>query len=472
MLQPKSAGPVAFGLSLARWLSLLLGTPLMKRISMTRPAIGLAFLASTLSLVGETVPDRKAAVLEDRSKMQDDSRWIYNDWQKGFAKAREVGKPLLVVLRCVPCLSCMGIDASVLTEPDLVPLLDQFVCVRVINANALDLSLFQFDYDLSFSTLFFNGDGTVYGRYGSWTHQKNSQDKTTAGYKRALEAALAIHKGYPANKETLEGKQGTAMPVKDPLQLPALAGKYRRDLDWEGKVVQSCVHCHMISDAVRTSYREEGKKIPDKWVYPMPSPETIGLTLAADSAARVESVAAGSPAAKAGLKAGDQLASLEGQPLISIADVAWVLHQTPERGSLKAEVKRAGKTQTMKIDLAEGWRNNSDISRRVGTWEMRAMAAGGLLLKELPAEERTRRGLAHDRMALIVEHAGEYGHHAAAKKAGFQKGDVLVAVDGISERRSESQLLGHLLEKHQPGEKVPATVLRDGKKIDLLLPMQ
>ena len=25
-------------------------------------------------------------------------------------------------------------------------------------------------------TAFFNGDGTVYGRYGSWTHQKNSQD--------------------------------------------------------------------------------------------------------------------------------------------------------------------------------------------------------------------------------------------------------------------------------------------------------
>ena len=34
----------------------------------------------------------------------------------------------------------MGIDASVLGEPSLEPLLDQFVCVRVINANALDLS--------------------------------------------------------------------------------------------------------------------------------------------------------------------------------------------------------------------------------------------------------------------------------------------------------------------------------------------
>jgi len=48
---------------------------------------------------------------------------------------------------------------------------------RVINANALDLSLFQFDYDLSFSTLFFNADRSIYGRYGSWSHQKGCQAK-------------------------------------------------------------------------------------------------------------------------------------------------------------------------------------------------------------------------------------------------------------------------------------------------------
>src|SRR5678815_2094315 len=130
-----------------------------------------------LALAGtsaETVKDREGAVRADRAKMENDSHWIYNDWRKGFEEAKATGKPLMVVLRCVPCMSCMGIDAGVLTEPELAPLLDKFVRVRVINANALDLSRFQFDYDLSFSTLFFNGDGTVYGRFGSWTHQKLS----------------------------------------------------------------------------------------------------------------------------------------------------------------------------------------------------------------------------------------------------------------------------------------------------------
>src|SRR4029078_1261270 len=136
-------------------------------------------------------------------------------WRGGAARAKETQKPLLVVLRCVPCLSCAGIDASVLNEPDLAPLLDKFVYVRIINANTLDLSRFQFDYDLSFSTLFFNGDGTIYGRYGSWTHQKNPQEKDTAGFRRTLEGALAIHAGYPANKDSLKGKQPIPAPVTD-----------------------------------------------------------------------------------------------------------------------------------------------------------------------------------------------------------------------------------------------------------------
>ena len=85
---------------------------------------------------------------------------------------------------------------SVLTQASLAPLLDKFVCVRVINTNALDLAKFQWDYDLSFSTLFFNGDGTLYGRYGSWTHQADPEARETIGYRRALEGALELHRGY------------------------------------------------------------------------------------------------------------------------------------------------------------------------------------------------------------------------------------------------------------------------------------
>jgi serine protease Do len=432
----------------------------------------LLLIVATFCVYGETVKDREGAVRQDRAVMENDARWIYNDYKSGFTRAHILGKPLLVVLRCVPCLACAGMDASVLTEPELQPLLDEFVCVRLINANALDLSLFQFDYDLSLSALMFNEDGTVYGRYGSWTHQKSPQEKTTAGFKKALEGALALHRRYPANKSELRGKQGRALPFKDPLEAPELAGKYNRDLDWSGKVVQSCVHCHQIGDAVRSYYRAETKTIPSQWIYPMPAPETIGMTLASEESARVETVAAGSIAEKAGIKVGDQITRLEGQPIISIADVSWILNSAADAGTLNGVLLRDGKEQQMKLELAEGWRTKSDISRRVGTWPLRAMATGGLLLGELTPEQRAQRKLGRDSLALVVKHAGEYGIHAAAKKAGFQKEDVLVEVDGLRGRMTESQLIGYLLQNHAPGEKVAAAVLRGDQRLELSLPIQ
>ena len=437
-----------------------------------RLALSLTVLLLASAATAETVKDREGAVRGDKAAMEKDARWIYNDVARGFELAKWKGRPLLVVLRCVPCLSCAGIDASVLNEPSLAPLLDQFVCVRIINANALDLALFQFDYDLSFSTLFFNADGTVYGRYGSWTHQKNPQDKTTAGYKAALEGALAIHRQYPENKAGLAGKQGAPTPFKSPVEIPELAAKYKRELDWEGKVVQSCVHCHQVGDALRSSYRAQKQPVPPELIYPMPAPETIGFTLAPDRRARVEAVMAGSIADQAGLQPGDEFISLAGQPLLSVADVSWVLHRAPASGPLPALVLRAGTEKPLKLSLPAGWRGKSDISKRVGTWGMRAMTSGGMVLEDLADDARAQRGFKPEEMAILVKSVGQYGKHAAAKNAGFRKDDVIVELDGKHGRTTEGGLIGELLQSRFAGEKVKATVVRGSERVELLLPMQ
>ena len=420
----------------------------------------------------ETVKDREGAVRKDKATMENDARWIYNDLDRAFAEGKKSGKPVLVVLRCVPCLACAGIDAQVLEEPSLKPLLDEFVCARVINANAIDLSKFQFDYDLSFSTLFFNGDGTVYGRYGSWTHQRDPQDKTTTGFTKALIGALALHKGYPGNKASLAGKQGVPLPFKTPTEMPTIAGKYNRELDWEGKVVQSCVHCHQLGDGLRVSYREQKQPIPQQWIYPFPMPETVGISLAADSVATITNVAAGSIASKAGFKVGDEVLSADGQPLISSADFSWVLHRAGDSGTMPLLVNRSGGQVKLSLALPADWRKNSDISRRVGTWPMRAMCFGGLVLEDLTDAERAQRKLPNEGLALFVKHVGEYNQHAAAKKAGFKKEDVILDVAGLSSRMTEGQMMGTLLQKYQKGEKVQMTVLRGQEKVTLSMPMQ
>lgn len=417
-------------------------------------AILLCLSASEIQLPAETVKDREGAVRKDKAQWESDARWIYNDVDAGFRQAAKTGKPLLVVLRCVPCLACAGIDSGVLEEKELVPLLDQFICVRIINANALDLTRFQFDYDLSFSAMCFHGDGTVYARYGSWKHQKEPANRTLAGLAHTLQAALDLHRGYPANRSSLKEKQANPLPFRTPVEFPELSGKYRRTLDWNGPVVASCVHCHMIGEAIRDYARTKNEAVPQEWIYPHPSFTTTGATLGPEPTPTVAHVARDSPAADGGLMAGDQLLRIDGQPILSEADASWALHRAPGEGSLLLLVNREGKEKELRLQLPTDWRHKSDISQRSGTWQMRAMALGGMVLEELDAAGRATHNIPPAKMALRVGHVGKYGIHAVAHKAGFLSGDLIVAVDHDDRSLSESALIGRLLQKHRPGSSV------------------
>jgi len=183
-------------------------------------------------------------------------------------------------------------------------------------------------------------------------------------------------------------------------------------------------------------------------------------------------VSANTPAAKAGMQAGDVFTSFNGQPLVSIADVSWALHRSPDSGSLPAVINREGKETAFTLELPAGWRLNSDIGKRAGTWPMRAMAFGGMKMDDIPDEERDNLGLTKDQMALRIAHVGQYGEHAKAKQAGFQKDDILVQAGDLNQRITESAIIGHLLQHHLPGEKLPAVVLRGGKRMELKLPQQ
>lgn len=46
--------------------------------------------------------DRREKVLKDKPNVEAAGEWIYNDLPAGIAEAKKSGKPLLVVLRCVP----------------------------------------------------------------------------------------------------------------------------------------------------------------------------------------------------------------------------------------------------------------------------------------------------------------------------------------------------------------------------------
>lgn len=417
---------------------------------------------------------REIQVRGDKQKVEAFGFWIYNDLPRGIEEAKKSGKPLLVTLRCIPCEQCAQLDEQVVErDPVVRSLMEKFICVRIVHANGLDLSLFQYDYDQSWAAFMLNADMTIYGRYGTRSHQRKAEDDVSLeGLGKALEAALALHAEYPKNKAALSAKRGPASDVRAPEEYPTLRGRFKSQLDYAGQVAQSCIHCHMVGEAQRAARRASGEEIPDKLLYPYPNPKILGLILDPKEKATVKRVDPGSSAEKDGFRAGDELVTLEGQPLLSIADVQWVLHNTGDTAALKAVVKRNGRTMPLTITLAKGWRHRDDLSWRSSSWDLRKMTTGGMLLEELPSADRTKAGLADTALALRAKHVGQFGDHAAAKRAGFQVGDILVSVDGKSNRVSESDLMATLVKEKRPGDKVPVTVLRDGKKVELMLPMQ
>ena len=421
--------------------------------------------------------DRLTKVRNDRQKILDDGYWLYNDLAAAKQQAKESGKPILVVVRCIPCEHCAGLDQDVVSpDPGTKQLMDQFVRLRIVHANGLDLNQFQYDFDLSFSALVMNADGTIYTRYGNRSSAEDAADNPIEGFRATLAAALALHKDVSSWREALAGKKMLLTKFDRPEEYPTLT-RYKAEIDFSGTVVKDCLHCHQIRDAEREMARSESGTIPDEILFPFPRPEVIGLVLDPGTKATVKSVAKDSAAAKAGFRPGDEIMSLDQQPILSLADFQWALEVADRKAGAwpaksDVEVERSGRKESLTLSLNAGWRKAQDISWRPTTWELRAMALGGLFLEDLDGEARQEHHLPDGAMALRVKHAGMYDKHAAAHRAGIRKDDIVVSFDGIEDRRSESQLIAHGAQQKKPGDKVKIAVLRGGKRLEFTVPMQ
>ncbi len=420
---------------------------------------------------------REKKVRDDKAKVEAAGYWIYNDLPKARAEAKATGKPIVAVFRCIPCEECVKLDDELVdTDETLKPLLAQYVRVRIVSANGLDLSLFQYDTDQSFAVFMLNADGTVYGRFGTRSDRTNwIGDVSLIGMAKALKGGLDLHAAYaarPAGSPVPPGlamKRGPAPLFPVPERFPTLT-KYGAGLDYQGKVVQSCIHCHQVGDAQRDHLWKQGP-LPEEVLFPYPHPKAFGLILDPRETATVKDVVKGSPAEAAGFKAGDAIKAMNEQQLLSIADVQWVLHRTPaEGGTVEVEVQRGGTKVELDWKLPAGWRRADDLSWRASSWGLRRMATGGIKLEPLPGERPA--GVPATGMALLAKHVGEFGAHATAKNAGFRKDDVIVSFDGRTDLPRESDVFAHVLLAKRPGDAVAVRVVRAGRPMDFKLPIQ
>jgi serine protease Do len=225
--------------------------------------------------------------------------------------------------------------------------MDRFVCVRIVQGWGLDLALFQFDWRQSWMVFLMNSERAVYGRYDA------RQADDLVGLRKALEGALELHEKWPANKAELAGKVGPAPRWSRPEEIPALL---KKGLTKPVTGRDGCIHCHDVLEGSTRSVQALGEPVPERWSAPYPTPQRVGIMLSTRERATITDVDRHSPAEKAGLKVGDRILRFGGQPILSWADVQWVLYTAVDSDPLKVEVDRSGQRIEASLILPAGWR--------------------------------------------------------------------------------------------------------------------
>lgn len=334
----------------------------------------------------------------------------------------------------------------------MAQLLDRFVCVRAVEMEGVDLSLFQFDYDETWCAFFLNADRTIYGRYG--TRASGSADLgvdvSIAGFEKALEGALEVHAGYPGNRASLAGKRAAPPAAKEIRAFPIFKSRFAV------APPKGCAHCHHVWEALRSVPREARKPMPEDLLRPYPKPDRLGLRLDLAERATVKSVAADSAAATAGFKPGDRILSLEGQPILSIADVQWVLQHAQTPSDLPADIDRGGERRTLTLHLADDWRRGEDVTWRASTRAMRAFA-----WEAAAPDQRRKLGIADGRLCVRVKNVPKNG---IGQRAGLTVDDYIVEVEKSTEPMTENEFIVFCQQKRKQGEIVDLTVIHDGKR--------
>ena len=236
--------------------------------------------------------------------------------------------------------------------------------------------------------------------------------------------------------------------------------------------MQSCIHCHQIGDAQRQFYREKTARsragaVPvsasqGAW----PDPRSEGVATVPCWMSRPIRRHEGRLSKRA-----TRFNRSNGQPLLSMADVQWVLHHVPAGGGMvKAVVKRERKASEVALELPTA----GETGRHCLAGFQLGTAPDGpgaqCFSKPLsPGAAGRAEAAGSRRWPSASSTSGQFAPHDVAKKAGVLKEDVLISFNGRTDFQRETDSWPTPLNELARGTKVPAVFLRNGEKINVEL---
>ncbi|RST52952.1 DegQ family serine endoprotease [Variovorax sp. DXTD-1] len=142
--------------------------------------------------------------------------------------------------------------------------------------------------------------------------------------------------------------------------------------------------------------------------------------------ALVSNIEKGGPGDKAGLKAGDVIRKVDGQPIVSSGDLPAVIGQQTPGKKVTLEVWRQGERQELSAKLGDASDKPTQIAKADS-----AAGQGKLGLALRPLQPQEKREAAIENGLLVEDVAGP------SAIAGVQAGDVLLAINGTPAKSLE-----------------------------------
>jgi serine protease Do len=339
-------------------------------------------------------------------------------------------------------------DAQVVLSPKDSPLgkvLSQYVCVRVVRMDDVDVGLFDRDWNNAVYFFALNSDEQIYLRYGGRESQSPDTYNSLDSLRIALEQGLVLHQKY------LQGglpKQERPKPLF-PREMPLLVARTFAQ--------HQCVECHLIGDFQNMQRERDGVLDKLSQLYRSPDIKMIGISLDVPKGLVVKE-ATGAVAA-AGMKPGDRIAAWNGVPVWTFGDVQYRYDKVDRHAtSLKVTVDRSGQSLDLMVELPPRWWW-TDLRFRQSSVDPRLDFED----RPLTADEKQKLGLKPDTFASQVKYVSEMAKVRGSHD--LRVGDVIVAVDGV-----DSDAFAHTAELYlklhtKAGESAKLEVIRDGKRI-------
>jgi serine protease Do len=197
-------------------------------------------------------------------------------------------------------------------------------------------------------------------------------------------------------------------------------------------------------------------KVTRGWLGVMIQPLTPdlakGFKVPADGGALVASVQDNSPAARAGIKAGDVITEYDGHKLARTADLSKLVAATAVGRDVPLTIVREGKTMTLQAHVAQ----LAEADQPMVAQGDEGKEPLGLAVETVTPEVSRELGL-RDARGVVVRGVRD---SSPAEKAGIRPGDVITEID--HHRVASAADMKRLLAKHAKGAPVVVLLHRDG----------